>query len=459
MPNLARLLLVSVALTGLALAPARAENPPFDLANLVPKLMPSVVSISFTSFESTSIDSTLSLVPKHQGVGTGYIVDEGGIIVTNRHVTDGGSEIFVTLADDTRLRAELIYRSPDIDMALLRVKPGHKLPVVTFGDSDTMRQGDEVIAIGNPLGLSGTVTSGIISARDRDIHETPFDAFMQIDASINPGNSGGPLFNRKGEVIGMNTALYSVPGATASGSIGLNFSIPINDVKFILENLHEYGRIRRGSLGAFLQNITPTLADAWGLPVVAGAIVASIQPDSPAAQAGLQVGDIVQRIGEKPIANLRGATRAIAALPLVKAPFEVLRGGKLLTLPVQLTEERMESATIDMKMAPIPRMRLTPAELGISAAMLTPELRQQFGRKPDLQGVVLTKVDPNLLGAYVGLDVGNVIVQAGEKKVVNIQDLADAADAARANKRNYLAVLIDDGRAQAWVAIPIEIGN
>jgi len=388
--RLAPFLTATVFVALASFTPARAELPPGGLAELVPKLMPQVVNISFVSYANAS--GNTSLIPQHSGVGTGYIVNAGGIIVTNRHVTDGGSEIYASLSDGTRLRAELIYRSPDIDMAVLRVTPSKPLPTITFGDSDTMKQGDQVIAIGNPLGLSGTVTTGIISARDRDIHETELDSFMQIDASINPGNSGGPLFNTKGEVVGMNTALYSVPGSSASGSIGLNFSIPINDVKFVLENLMKYGRVRTGFINAYLQNITPDLADAWGLPVVAGAIVTTVQPDGPAALAKLMPGDLIKQIGPKPIENLRGATRIISALPgEAKVPFLVTRGGKDITLPVDIGETKMTKDAVDMTMRPMMRMKITAEELGIDGLILDTNLRKRFGLPETLNGVVLTR--------------------------------------------------------------------
>lgn len=454
-----------LALTLLALMtamPARAELPPANLPDLIPKLMPGVVSISFTKLESSqgmNTNSAAPLVPVHQGVGTGYIIDERGIIATNRHVTDGGQELFVTFSDQSRLPAELIYRSPDIDMALLKVKPTHKLQTVTFGDSDALVQGDQIIAIGNPLGLSGTVTTGIVSALDRDIHETPLDAFIQIDAAINPGNSGGPLFNTKGEVVGMNTALYSVPGSAASGSIGLNFSIPINQVKFILDSLHKYGRMRRGYLGAYMQDINPGLAEAWGLPRVAGAIVASVQPGSPAAEGGLQPGDILKKVDQTPIENLRAALRQVAVRPMEEASFLVLRGGKEVTLGVHLGEEKAESETVDMRMGAIPHMALTAQDLGITGASLTPELRKQFNLKPDAQGVVLTNVTQGLLGSYVGLATGNLIIRAGDRPITSLAELEAAAAATRAAGRTRIALLVDDGTGMAWVAVPLEIGD
>jgi serine protease Do len=196
-------------------------------------------------------------------------------------------------------------------MALLYVYPAKPLDPVTFGDSDLMRQGDQVVALGNPLGLAGTVTTGIVSPRDRSIKETDLDTFMQVNASINPGNSGGPLFNMKGELVGMNTAFFSVPGAATSGSIGLNFAIPANDVKFVIDSLRAHGRVQRGYLGASRQEVTLGLAHPFSLPVTEGAIVAGVLPGTPAADAQLQQGDVLLKIANRPVKNPRDARASL----------------------------------------------------------------------------------------------------------------------------------------------------
>jgi S1-C subfamily serine protease len=236
-----------------------AGLPPDDLPELISTLLPYVVNIAFNKIERRS---TGELIQSGKGLGSGYVVDAKGIIATNRHVTDDGTEYFVTFSNNLQLKATLIYRSPDIDLALLQVFPDAPLSPVKWGDSDRMRQGDRVIAIGNPLGLAGTVTAGIVSARDRNIKQTDLDAFIQVDAAINPGSSGGPLFNMRGETIGMATAFFSVPGADASGSIGLNFAIPGNDVQFVLNSLRAHGRVQRGYFGAEMQDVTGSLANA-----------------------------------------------------------------------------------------------------------------------------------------------------------------------------------------------------
>ncbi len=465
-------LLACAVLLALPLAAAAAELPPTGLPELIPQLMPEVVNISIIKHQPAhgatvaKVDAEAetpmadpSLVPTGMAYGTGYIVDSRGIIVTNRHVTDGADTIFVSFSDNTRLRAELIYRSPDIDMSLLRVTPAKPLSPVTFGDSDKMVQGDQVIAIGNPLALGGTVTTGIISALDRDIHETPYDSFLQIDAAINPGNSGGPLFNRAGQVIGMNTALYNVAGSN-SGSIGLNFAIPSNDVKLVLDNLRQYGRIRRGYLGAGLQDVSPELAEAVGLPRDIGAIVASVDADGPAARAQLRPGDVIVKMADKPIDNLRGAIRFVAATPgSTNTPFEIMRDGASLTVPVSLAEAQMGAETVNMAMPPIPEMAITPQELGLNAATITDALRKQFDLKPDATGVVLTEVDQNGLGAYLGLEAGSQLLQVQDRKIDTVSDIMKTVDAARAAGRQRVAILVTDSHGTRWVAVPLGRGR
>ncbi len=443
--------------------PLHAETPAQGLAVLVPKLMPQVVNIAYVRHQSPADKMKAmqadrkSVVPTGKGVGTGFIVDDNGIICTNRHVTDGGDEIYVSLSDNTRLRAELIYRSPDIDLALLRVHPARPLAAVTFGDSDKMVQGAPVVAIGNPLGLGGTVTSGIVSARDRDIHDTPYDSFMQIDAAINPGNSGGPLFNSDGEVIGMNTALITLEGADKSGSIGLNFAIPGNDVKLIFDLLRQFGQIRHGVLGAEVQDVTPGLADALGLDRVTGAIVATVAANGPAAAAGLRPGDIILRIGSYDVPSARRVNRFVTAQPgLRNAPLHIQRAGQQIDLSLDIGERAMEAKTVDMAMmmAPAP-MRISSSDLGITTASLTPALRQRYKIAPALQGLVLTHVDPKGFGAYLGFTQGAVLLRIQDTEIRSNDDIARAADLATEQGRHEVAVLVADAHGTRWLAAPL----
>jgi S1-C subfamily serine protease len=370
-----RLIAVFACAAMLGLHPAAAQHKLENLPALIPTLLPQVVNISFLRHQTPGDklkameEQVKSLAPTGAGVGTGFIVDALGIICTNRHVTDGGDEIYVTLSDNVRLRAELIYRSPDIDLALLRVKPPRLLTPVKFGDSDDMIQGTEVIAIGNPLGLGGTVTTGIVSARDRDIQETALDSFMQIDASINPGNSGGPLFNAAGELIGMNTALFTVSTSGApAGSIGLNFAIPGNDVKLVLDQLRETGRVRHGQLGATVQDISPDLAEAVGLSTVTGAIVTYLSPNSPATAADLRDGDVILKLNDVVVSSSRAARRFILSHPGAKGiRIQVLRDGTETTLSADLLEVSAGPERVDMAMLPVAKMRGAACQIQHSA--------------------------------------------------------------------------------------------
>lgn len=458
-----RLLCVVAGLGIVWLQPALAQRQITDLPALIPKLLPQVVNISFLRHNSP-VDrlrevqqQAQSLTPTGAGVGTGFVVDALGIICTNRHVTDGGDEIYVTLSDNTRLRAELIYRSPDIDLALLRIRPPGLLTPVKFGDSDGMVQGTPVIAIGNPLGLGGTVTTGIVSARDRDIQETALDSFMQIDASINPGNSGGPLFNAEGEVIGMNTALFTVSTSGApTGSIGLNFAIPGNDVRLILEQLRETGKVSHGLLGATVQDVSPDLADAVGLAMVTGAIVTYVAPNSPATQAGLRDGDVILKLNDTTVTSSRAARRFVTAHPGgAGVRIQVLRDGTETTLTANLREVSMGPERVDMAMQPVARMRLTAMDLGVEAAPMSAALREKYKIEPEIDGLVITAVIEKGLGAYLGLQQGSVLIQVQGTKLRTAQDFIGVAEMALQQNRARIPLLVSDARGSRWVALPV----
>ena len=443
--------------------PAAAQRQIENLPVLIPTLLPQVVNISFLRHQTPGDklkameEQAKSLAPTGAGVGTGFVVDALGIICTNRHVTDGGDEIYVTLSDNTRLRAELIYRSPDIDLALLRVKPGQLLVPVKFGDSDAMIQGTPVIAIGNPLGLGGTVTTGIVSARDRDIQETALDSFMQIDASINPGNSGGPLFNASGEIIGMNTALFTVStSGTPTGSIGLNFAIPGNDVKLVLDMLRDKGTVRHGQLGASVQDISPDLADAVGLKTVTGAIVTYITPDSPAVASGLRNGDVILKLDDTVISSSRTARRFVISHPGAKGVrVQVLRDGAETTLSADLREVSMGPERVDMAMQPVAKMRITAMDLGVEAAPMSVALRTKFKIAPEIDGIVITEVIAKGLGDYLGLRPGSVLLQAQSTRLHEAADFIQVAEQALRQNRGRIPLLVSDDTGSRWIAIPV----
>ena len=271
-----------------------------------------------------------------QSLGSGFIIDPSGLVVTNNHVIEGADEITVTLQDNTSLKAKVLGRDETGDIALLQVKPDKPLPAVQFGDSDAERVGDWVLAIGNPFGLGGTVTAGIVSARGRDIHQGPYDDFIQTDAAINRGNSGGPLFNMDGQVIGMNTAIYSPSG----GSIGIGFSIPANMVKAVVAQLKDFGHPRRGWLGVRIQQVTPDIAESLGLQDATGAMVAGVNDGGPADKAKIHNGDIILKFNGQDVKEMRSLPRIVADSDVGKSvPVLLWRDGKQVTVQATLAEK------------------------------------------------------------------------------------------------------------------------
>ena len=325
---------------GLAGAPlsntAFAADPPLaaagqqgSFAPLVARVKPAVVQISTRSRPTLAADNGYGeipapyaemlrryglpgrAIPERRGQGSGFIIDPTGYIVTNNHVVDGAREVTVTLMDGEQRTARVVGRDALTDVALVKVDAPRPLPYVSFGDSDTAREGDWVISVGNPYGLGGTVTAGIVSARGRNINEGPYDDFLQIDAPINPGNSGGPLFNQAGQVVGMSTAIFSPSG----GSVGIGFAVPSNVAKSIVTQLREHGSVSRGWLGVSMQAVTPAVATAAGLADTAGVLVATVTPGSPAASAGLKPGDVITAFGTKPVRSMRDLAMAVAETP------------------------------------------------------------------------------------------------------------------------------------------------
>ena len=275
--------------------------------------------------------------PEQRALGSGFIIDPDGYIVTNNHVVDGAREVSVTLSDGSKHRARIIGLDDKTDLALVKIDAGRELPYVAFGNSDDAHEGDWVLAVGNPFGLGGTVTAGIISAHGRNINEGPYDDFLQIDAPINPGNSGGPLFNQSGQVVGIDTAIYSPSG----GSVGIGFAIPSNVAKAVVAQLREHGRVSRGWLGISMQALTPSLAKAAGLSSDHGVIVADVTPGSPAAEGGLQEGDVITAIDSRPIGDGRDLALSVARTPPGGAvELKLLRDGRAMSVKVTIRSQR-----------------------------------------------------------------------------------------------------------------------
>jgi serine protease Do len=343
-------------------------------------------------------------------LGSGFLIRADGYIVTNNHVVADATDVKVKLADGREFRAKVVGRDEQTDLALVKIE-ATGLPGIPLGDSDKLQVGDPVMAIGNPFGLQGTVTTGIVSAIGRVIGEGPYDNFIQTDASINPGNSGGPLVNTAGEVVGINTAIFSQSG----GSVGIGFAIPINEAKTILPQLQAKGQVTRGWLGVGIQAVTPELVKALHLPKDEGALVAQVQANSPAAAAGLKPGDVIVEYEGHPVSRMAELPRLVAATPIGQsASLKVLRDGQPLTLTATIAEH--PGATEAAPAAP------AREELGITVQPLTPALAQQLG-VPDRSGLVVTGVKDGGPAAEAGLQPGDVILQADRKPVSTGADL------------------------------------
>ena len=387
-------------------------------------------------------------------LGSGFIVDPAGYVVTNNHVIDDATDINVTLTTGKTYPAKLIGTDKKTDLALLKIESPTPLPTVSFGDSDAIRVGDWVMAVGNPFGLGGTVTSGIVSARGRDLNASAFDDFLQIDASINQGNSGGPTFSMAGEVIGINTAIFSPNG----GSVGIGFAIPSNLAKPIIATLREKGSIARGWLGVQIQGVTPEIAAAVGLDKPAGAIVSEVMPDSPAAKAGLQPGDVILAFDGKAVDHLRDLPRLVAATPIGgKADVTLWRDHAKQTVTVEVAKlaDDQVAANDDQPEAPAASPADTVVTLGLTLASLTPDLRQQFGIPETISGVVVTSVADDGPAAKRGLQPGDVIEQVGSDPVATPQQVAKLAKAAHAENRNAVLLLVNRQGDELFVAVEV----
>lgn len=463
----------------LALAPmgaAFARGAPESFADLAQEISPSVVNIT-TSAVVAAPTGDAPVVPegspfqdffddfmqpqgeggqepqRQQALGSGFVISADGFIVTNNHVIEGADEIEIEFFDKTRLKAKLVGRDPKTDIALLKVESAAALPFVSFGDSDAMRVGDWVMAMGNPLGQGFSVSAGIVSARGRELSGS-YDDFLQTDAAINKGNSGGPLFNMEGQVIGVNTAILSPTG----GSIGIGFSMASNVVAKVVDQLKEFGETRRGWLGVRIQDVTPDVAEAMSLTVAEGALVTDV-PDGPAKDAGLLAGDVITTFNGKPVATVRDLTRTVADSPIGEAvPVIVLREGAEMTIDVTLgrreTAEGEAAALTEPGAAPA-----APAEaevLGLTLKALDAEAVKELGLPEGSEGLAVLKVDAASEAAAKGLARGDIIVEAGQRPVTGLKDLTDRIDEAREGGRKSLLLLVRREGDPRFVALGIE---
>jgi serine protease Do len=463
-------------------APGYAAAPPESFADLAAKVSPAVVNVSSTHVmtqqegqgpgempqfpEGSPFDQFFKQFQEQQreqqkhprkvtSLGSGFIIDANGYVVTNNHVVDDAKDIEVTLTDGSEYPAKVIGTDAKTDLALLKVEAKKPLPYVSFGDSDTMRIGDWVMAVGNPFGLGGTVTAGIVSARGRDIHEGPYDDFLQIDAAINQGNSGGPTFSTDGSVIGINTAIVSPTG----GSVGIGFAIPSNLAKPIIAELKEQGHIERGWLGVSIQELTPDLTQGMGLNTDKGALVASVQPGSPAAEAGIKSGDVVLGFGDHVIASPKDLSRVVAETQSgASMPMKIWRDGSERTINVKIAQMKEEVASAEGSgkgSSDGPAASDTVQQLGATLAPVTDETRQQFGLADDAAGVVIADLEQDSVLADQGVRPGDVIERINDRKVANPADVATALHEARADKRSVAVMLIGRDGNDRFVAVQI----
>ncbi|MGG7568161.1 DegQ family serine endoprotease [Rhodovulum sp. DZ06] len=465
-----------VALTPLSQAVARGA--PESFADLAEKLSPAVVNIStsqtinaperpsgprlpenspfrelFPDLFGDEGDAPRRGPRKASSLGSGFVISADGYIVTNNHVIDGADEIKANFADGSSLDARLIGTDPKTDIALLKVEPDAPLTFVSFGNSDASRVGEWVLAIGNPFGLGGSVSAGIISARNRNINAGPYDDFIQTDAAINRGNSGGPLFNMDGEVIGVNTAIISPSG----GSIGIGFSVPSAIASRVVDQIQEYGATRRGWLGVQIQTVTPELAEGLGLEAAAGALVTGVVDDGPAADAGIEVGDVIMRFDGNEVDAMRDLPRMVAETEVGKAVRVVVwRKGESRTLKVTLglleEEPPVQNASVTQDEAPAEEAEV----LGLALGPLTDKRREAFGIAGDVSGVLITEVNPDGAGAEKGLRQGDVIVEVSLEPVSDPKDVADKVAEARENGRKSVMMLVHTRGEGRFVALSLE---
>jgi serine protease Do len=377
-----------------------------------------------------------------EGMGTGFIVDPKGYILTNNHVVQGADEVTVKLSDDRTFEAKVVGTDPKTDIAVLKIN-ADDLPTATLGDSGRLKVGEWVAAVGNPFGLSSTITAGIVSAKGRShMAITDYEDFIQTDAAINPGNSGGPLVNLSGKVVGINTAIASRTG----GYQGVGFTIPINMAKSVMNSLIHEGRVVRGFLGVGIQPLNPGLAESFGYDSTEGALVAEVYPDSPAEKAGFIQGDIVQRYGDKDVATVNQLRNLVASTkPKTTVPVEIFRDGDEQTLNVRIGELSERSGT-----APVQK---PSADLGLAVSDLTPEIAQSLGYE-DSQGVLVTAVDPIGPAARAGIAVEDLILSVQGKEVQTAREFWKAVGQQDLSKG--IRLIVEHGTMRRFVFMQVE---
>ncbi len=470
--RLAWMLFIGLALILAQAIAAAAQTMPKSFADLAEKISPAVVNITtsttisantgpspmvpegspfedfFRDFMDRNRDGEGNRPRRSQALGSGFVISEDGFIVTNNHVIESADEITIEFFNGDELQAEVVGTDKNTDIALLKVESDDPLPFVQFGDSDTARVGDWVMAMGNPLGQGFSVSVGIVSARNRALSGT-YDDFIQTDAAINRGNSGGPLFNMDGEVVGVNTAILSPNG----GSIGIGFAMSSAVVTRVVDQLKEFGETRRGWLGVRIQDVTPDVAEALGLEEVMGALVTDV-PEGPSKEAGIEAGDVILSFDGQEVADTRELVRTVGNAAVGKAVrVVVFRDGNTQTLMVTLG--RREEAE---RAVPVSAPADEPVEkdvLGLTVSSMTDELREQLGLNEDDQGLVVREVDETAEAFEKGLRAGDVITEAGQQKVQSVADLEERIEAAKEAGRKSLLLLVRRQGEPRFVALSL----
>lgn len=465
------LMLAVLTLAFMMIHPLMALAQQASLAPLAEKISPSVVNITTSTVVSRSTGPQ-GIVPegspfedffrdrgqedgenprRSSALGSGFVISEDGFVVTNNHVIEGADEILIEFFDGTELEAQVIGTDPNTDIALLKVEAEGPLPFVSFGNSDTARVGDWVIAMGNPLGQGFSVSAGIVSARNRALSGT-YDDYIQTDAAINRGNSGGPLFDMDGAVIGVNTAILSPNG----GSIGIGFSMASNVVTRVVDQLQEFGETRRGWLGVRIQDVTEDVAEAMGLEAASGALVTDV-PEGPAKEAGMESGDVIISFAGKEVGDTRGLVRQVGNSPVGETVrVTVMREGKSKVLLVTLGR-REEAEGAVPAVAQVPEEEAEPATtemLGLTITTLTDELREELGLG-DIEGLAVIDVDDGSEAFEKGLRKGDVITEAAQQKVSSLSHLQERVDAAKEAGRKSLLLLVRRGGDPRFVALSL----
>ena len=389
-----------------------------------------------------------------ESFGSGFVIDASGYVVTNRHVIDKAYEIIVTLSDGRRYMANLIGEGRKVDLALLKIAPPKPIAALQFGDSDKLRIGDPVIAIGNPFGLGTTVTSGIVSALNRDLSQSMFDSFIQTDAAINHGNSGGPLFNRNGEVVGVNTAYYA-GGTGTGGFLGIGYSIPSSVAGELTQLLRKYGYPKIGYIGVGTQTVTPEIKEAFGFTGAGGAIIARIEENCPSKDV-LRVGDIVTKVGRSAVDDSRAFAREIGASLDMNVALQVWRDGKTQTVrvrPIELPGEKMVATDIAH---PSQTMSTWAMDFGLDVSEINADSRREFHLTPDQKGVVVTAVKQGSPAAELGFATGDIVLSLQLTPVNSPLEVKHALEQAQASKRRYITGLVQRGANVEWKTVPAQ---